>query len=162
MHKLIASSMAMALVAGQICGPVCASAPIQACTPIKHVVVTFFRRTSRRSLLWHISGGAESPEEPRFEGQMTRPAWNGLLMLSVQQPELLNTSLNGAAASNPFRLDRSKASTMIKTTTTGPEQEAFHGGLDGRVPEVYGRAWDLRPTGQTTNASSWATTTATP
>jgi len=152
MHKLIASSMAMALVAGQICGPVCASAQSRPATPIKHVVVIFQENVSFDHYFGTYPVALNLPKEPRFEAADDTPSVNGFTdALLFNNPNFLNTSLNGAAASNPFRLDRSEASTNDQDHNYGPEQEAFHGGLMDGFPKYTGVAGPP-PTGQTTNA----------
>jgi phospholipase C len=70
--------------------------------------------------------------------------------LLFNNPNFLNTTLNGAGASNPFRLDRSQAATADQDHDYGPEQEAFHGGLMDGFPKYTGTPGPP-PTGIATN-----------
>jgi phospholipase C len=75
---------------------------------------------------------------------------NGLTdALLFNNPNLLNTTGNGAGAMNPFRLDRSQAATADQDHDYTPEQEAFHGGLMDSFPEYTGTPGPP-PTGSTT------------
>jgi phospholipase C len=152
MQKLIASSIATLLVVGQVLAPVYASAETTA-TPVKHLVVIFQENVS----FDHYFGtypNALNPGggEPKFKAAPGTPAVNGYTDgLLFSNPNFLNTTLNGAGASNPFRLDRSEAFTNDQDHNYGPEQQAFHGGLMDGFPKFTGTPGPP-PTGQTTNA----------
>jgi phospholipase C len=151
MQKLIASSIATLLIAGQVLAPVYASAETTA-TPVKHLVVIFQENVS----FDHYFGtypNALNPGggEPKFKAASGTPAVNGFTDgLLFNNPNFLNTGLNGAGASNPFRLDRSEASTADQDHNYGPEQQAFHGGLMDGFPKFTGVPGPP-PSGQTTN-----------
>ena len=151
MQKLIATSMALALVAGQICVPVYASAQSgRPATPIKHLVVIFNENVSFDHYFGRYPVALNLPGEPKFKAADDTPSVNGFTDgLLFNNPNFLNTDLNGTAASNPFRLDYSEAATNDQDHNYGPEQEAFHGGLMDGFPKYTGTAGPP-PTGQTT------------
>ena len=151
MQKLIAGIVAPLLIAGQIIGPVSASAQSSA-TPIKHLVVIFQENVSFDHYFGTYPNALNLPKEPKFKAAPGTPSVNGYTdALLFNNPNFLNTDLNGAGASNPFRLDRSEASTADQDHNYGPEQEAFHGGLMDGFPKFTGTPGPP-PTGQTTNS----------
>jgi phospholipase C len=149
MQKLIASSIASLLVAGQIAWPISVSAQSTA-TPVKHLVVIFQENISFDHYFGTYPTALNLPGEPKFKAAEDTPAVNGFNDgLLYNNPNFLNTDLNGAAASNPFRLDRSEAATADQDHNYGPEQQAFHGGLMDGFPKYTGTAGPP-PTGQAT------------
>ena len=149
MQKLIAGIVAPLLIAGQIVWPVTASAQSTA-TPIKHLVVIFQENVSFDHYFGTYPNALNLPGEPKFKAAVGTPTVNGYTdALLFNNPNFLNTDLNGAAASNPFRLDRSEAATADQDHNYGPEQEAFHGGLMDGFPKYTGTPGPP-PTGQTT------------
>jgi phospholipase C len=58
--------------------------------------------------------------------------------LLTRNPNLLNTQVNGAGATNPFRLDRSEAATADQDHDYTPEQLAFDHGLMDAFPASVG------------------------
>jgi phospholipase C len=149
MQKLIAGIVAPLLIAGQIIGPVSASAQSTA-TPIKHLVVIFQENVSFDHYFGTYPNALNLPGEPKFKAAPGTPSVNGFTDgLLFNNPNFLNTDLNGAAASNPFRLDHSEAATNDQDHNYGPEQQAFHGGLMDGFPKYTGVPGPP-PTGQTT------------
>ena len=69
--------------------------------------------------------------------------------LLYSNPNFLNTAVNGTAAANPFRLDRSEAATADQDHDYLAEQQAFHAGLLDSFPKYTGTPGPP-PTGQTT------------
>jgi phospholipase C len=149
MQKLIAGIVAPLLIAGQIIGPVSASAQSTA-TPIKHLVVIYQENVSFDHYFGTYPNALNLPGEPKFKAAPGTPSVNGFTdALLFNNPNFLNTDLNEAAASNPFRLDRSEAATNDQDHNYGPEQQAFHGGLMDGFPKYTGVPGPP-PTGQTT------------
>jgi phospholipase C len=153
MHKLIASSLASLLVASQAFAPVFASAQDDrsTATPIHHIVVIFQENVSFDHYFGTYPNALNPKGEPRFVAAPGTPSVNGYTEgLLTSNPNFLNTTLNGTGAANPFRLDRSQASTADQDHNYTPEQEAFHGGLMDGFPKYTGTPGPP-PTGQATN-----------
>ncbi|MBV8631854.1 MAG: alkaline phosphatase family protein [Silvibacterium sp.] len=143
MQKPLATSLATLLVAGQMAGP----ATIQAqsygstSTPIKHLVVIFQENVSFDHYFGTYPRATNPPNEPKFHARSGTPAVNGYTDgLLFTNPNYLNTAVNGAGASNPFRLDRSEAATADQDHDYTPEQQAFHAGLMDSFPAFTGTA----------------------
>ena len=155
MQRSIASSIAALLVAGQIAGPAVANAQANSratATPIKHLVVIFQENVSFDHYFGTYPVALNPPGEPKFKAAAGTPSVNGYTdALLFNNPNYLNTALNGNGASNPFRLDRSEAATADQDHDYTPEQQAFHGGLMDGFPKYTGTPGPP-PTGQTTNA----------
>jgi phospholipase C len=145
MQKHLAMALSALLVTGQFAVPVGASAQddgTSTATPIKHVVVIFGENISFDHY-WATYPYATNPKgEPAFYAAPGTPSVNGLLHqgLMTQNPNFLNSAVNGSAAENPFRLDRSQAATADMDHDYTPEQEAFHGGLMDSFPAYTGTA----------------------
>ena len=141
MQKSIAGSLATLLVAGQIAGAGVAEAQSQqpTATPIKHLVVIFQENISFDHYFGTYPNATNPKGEPRFVAAPGTPSVNGFTdALMFHNPNFLNTTLNGAGASNPFRLDRSQAATADQDHDYGPEQQAFDGGLMDGFPKYTG------------------------
>jgi phospholipase C len=143
MQKLAASSLAALLVAGQISGSGVAvaqhSSSGETATPIKHLVVIFQENVSFDHYFGTYPTAMNPQGEPRFVAAPGTPAVNGFTDgLLHNNPNFLNTALNGAGAMNPFRLDRSQAATADQDHNYGPEQQAFDGGLMDGFPKFTG------------------------
>ncbi|HEY0161124.1 MAG TPA: alkaline phosphatase family protein, partial [Edaphobacter sp.] len=155
MQKFFASTVATMLVAGQVMGPALANAQAgyrETATPIKHLVVIFQENISFDHYFGTYPNALNPKGEPRFVAAPGTPAVNGYTdALLYNNPNFLNKALNGAGASNPFRLDRSEAATADQDHDYTPEQEAFHGGLMDGFPKYTGTPGPP-PNGQTTNA----------
>jgi phospholipase C len=109
-------------------------------TPIKHVVVIF-----QENISFDHYFGTYPHAEPNadhsvyFKAAADTPRVNGLESsgLLTNNPNA-NNSANGANAINPFRLDRSQASTCDQNHNYGPEQQAFDQGLMDLFPATVG------------------------
>ncbi len=102
-------------------------------TPIKHVVVIFQENVSFDHYFATYPNAANPGGEPSFSPRhgflFPTPSVNGLT------PTLLTSNPNSA---NPFRLDRSQASTCDQDHNYGAEQSAFDQGLMDKFPETVG------------------------
>ena len=107
MQRLIASSLATLLVAGQIAGPAFANAQAnsrETATPIKHLVVIFQENVSFDHYFGTYPLALNPQGEPSFRAAPNTPSVNGYTdALLYNNPNFLNKTLNGAGASNPFR-----------------------------------------------------------
>jgi phospholipase C len=153
MQKSVASSLAMLLISGSILQPV----QIQAqsggatATPIKHIVVIFQENVSFDHYFGTYPNATNPANEPRFTAAPGTPSVNGYTAgLLLNNPNFVNTTLNGEGAANPFRLDRSQAATADQDHDYTPEQQAFDGGLMDGFPKFTGTPGPP-PTGQTTS-----------
>ena len=109
-------------------------------TPIKHLVVIFQENVSFDHYFATYPWAANLPNEPRFIAAPGTPAVNGLTgTLLTANPNATNAA-NGAGATNPFRLDRSQASTNDQDHDYTPEQMAFDRGLMDAFPASVGVA----------------------
>ena len=102
-------------------------------TPIKHVVVIFQENVSFDHYFATYPTATNPPNEPYFQPRQgflfPTPTVNGLT------PSLRDNNPNSA---NPFRLDRSQASTCDQDHNYGAEQSAFDQGLMDKFPETVG------------------------
>jgi phospholipase C len=152
MQKALATSVAALMVATQILAPAAVQAEQNGstATPIKHVVVIFGENISFDHYFGTYPNATNPGNEPRFVAAPGTPSVNGLMSggLLTSNPNLLNAA-NKTGAVNPFRLDRSQASTADQDHDYTPEQQAFHGGLMDSFPEFTGTPGPP-PTGQAT------------
>jgi phospholipase C len=110
-------------------------------TPIKHLVVIFQENVSFDHYFATYPHAANPSGEPKFVAAPGTPAVNGLSgVLLTHNPNALNTAVNGAGATNPFRLDRSEAATADQDHDYTPEQLAFDHGLMDAFPASVGTA----------------------
>ena len=115
-------------------------------TPIQHLVVISQENVSFDHYFGTYPVALNPPGEPFFQAQDGTPTVNGLGTLVNGQPTgvLLtdnpnaNNSGNGANAINPFRFDRSQASTCDQDHNYGDEQKAFNQGLMNMFPGSVG------------------------
>src|ERR1700685_1890898 len=99
MPKQLAGIVASLLIAGQITLPVTASAQSTA-TPIKHLVVIFQENVSFDHYFGTYPNALNLAGEPKFKAASGTPSVNGYTdALLFNNPNFLNTDLNGAAAS---------------------------------------------------------------
>ncbi len=104
--------------------------------PIKHLVVIFNENRSFDHYFGSYPNAMNPEGEPLFEpAKNTQRDINNLL----SNPALLDNnpnlnSLNGAAASNPFRLDRTQANTADQSHAYTSEQKAYDGGKNDLFP----------------------------
>jgi phospholipase C len=109
-------------------------------TPIQHIVVIFNENISFDHYFGVYPNAANPRGEPAFRAQPGTPSVNGLSGgLLTNNPNFIN-ALNGAGATNPFRLDRSQALTADQNHAYLPEQEAFDSGLMDLFPKFVGSA----------------------
>jgi phospholipase C len=103
-------------------------------TPIKHLVVIFDENISFDHYFGTYPEATNPPGEPRFYPLPFTPRVNNLLTsdLLTNNPNL--NAANGTAASNPFRLDRTQASTTDQDHSYTPEQQAYDGGKADLFP----------------------------
>lgn len=108
-------------------------------TPIKHLVVIFQENVSFDHYFATYPHATNPPDEPTFNAKEDTPTVNGLRGgLLTANPNL--NPLNGAGATNPFRLDRSQAATADQDHDYNDEQSAFDGGLMDLFPLKVGTA----------------------
>ena len=111
----------------------------QTATPIRHLVVIFPENVSFDHYFGSYPVAANPPGEPVFKAVPNTPTVNGLnAALLAANPNALNPN-NGEGAVNPFRLDRSQASTPDQDHGYMAEQLAFHEGLMDLFPKSVGR-----------------------
>ena len=103
-------------------------------SPIQHLVVIFQENVSFDHYFATYPVALNPAGEPFFRAGDDTPSVNGLGalingnpdgVLLTDNPNANNTSGNGANAINPFRLDRSQASTCDQDHNYGDEQKAF-------------------------------------
>ena len=115
-------------------------------TPIEHLVVIFQENVAFDHYFATYPVALNPPGEPSFRASDDTPSVNGLGTLVNGQPAgvLLSNNpnasnaANGANAINPFRLDRSQASTCDQDHAYGDEQKAFDQGLMDLFPATVG------------------------
>jgi phospholipase C len=104
--------------------------------PIKHLVVVFNENRSFDHYFGTYPNATNVDGEPRFEpAKNTQTDINNLL----STPALLDNNpnlnaLNGAAASNPIRLDRTQANTADQNHAYTSEQQAYDAGKNDLFP----------------------------
>jgi phospholipase C len=109
---------------------------IATATPIKHVVVIYNENVSFDHYFATYPNAANPAGEPAFTPAAGTPAVNGLSgALLTANPNLTNTA-NGAAAANPFRLDRTQAATADQNHAYTPEQQAYDNGAADLSPNL--------------------------
>ena len=106
--------------------------PTTASAQIKHVVVIFGENISFDHYFGTYPNAANTPGEPQFTPVAGTPIPNNYVSnpsLLTQNPNLATNgtvnSLNGAYASNPFRLGRAQALTASQDHNYSDEQKAF-------------------------------------
>ena len=138
MQKLVATSLASLMFAGTLINPTVLEAQSGTSTPIKHLVVIFQENISFDHYFGTYPKALNPAGQPRFIAKPGTPAVNGYTDgLLFNNPNALNT-VNADGATNPFRLDRSQASTADQDHDYTPEQQAFHGGLMDSFPKYTG------------------------
>jgi phospholipase C len=145
MRSFLSVLLVECLIAGSIAVPAgaqtVAAAPSTpgATTPIKHVVVIFQENVSFDHYFGTYPNATNPTGEPSFTPKPGTPTVNGLSGALLTNNPNLNPA-NGAGASNPFRLDRSQASTADQDHDYTPEQMAAHNGLMDLFPLSVGTA----------------------
>jgi phospholipase C len=111
----------------------------QSATPIKHLVILFQENVSFDHYFGTYPNALNPAGEPAFHARPNTPAVNGLSAgLLTNNPNL--NPLNGAGATNPFRLDRSQAVTRDQGHGYKAEQQAFDNGLMDLFPLFVGKS----------------------
>jgi len=147
-RKTMALLLALATALGPIATPALAAskpatksarfAPATA-TPIQHLVVIFQENVSFDHYFGTYPVAKNPAGEPHFTASPVTPTVNGLTTALLTNNPNLNPA-NGAAASNPFRLDRSQAVTTDQDHSYTAEQQAFDAGLMDLFPVDTGFA----------------------
>jgi len=141
MRNLLSLALSGILTGSLALNPSAASAQSSTATPITHLVVIFGENISFDHYFGTYPNAENIPGEPHFKALPGTPTVNGLTSALISQnPNFLNTAVNGAGAANPFRLDRSQALTADMNHDYGPEQAAFHAGLMDSFPADTGSA----------------------
>ncbi len=137
-----------------------AAVPVTSSQVIKHVVVIYGENVSFDHYFGTYPNAANLPGEPKFTAASTTPTnianYTTTPALLTDNPNL--SVANGAAASNPFRLDRAQAGTNDQDHNYGPEQTAFDHGKMDMFPLSVGTA-DSSALATATGASAIAETT---
>jgi phospholipase C len=145
-HRHLSTVFRLSAVAGALCLMGGAGFPAAAfadrgesstTTPIEHVVVIFQENVSFDHYFATYPVAMNPAGQPSFRAARGTPSVNGLGtliggapagVLLTDNPNASNPA-NGSAAINPFRLDRSQASTCDQDHNYGHEQLAFDQGL---------------------------------
>ena len=123
-----ASAVAMAAAVSVAPGPAGAALArangldraVKTTTPIEHLVVIFQENVSFDHYFATYPHATNPSGEPLFKAHDDTPTVNGLKgVLRSNNPNATNPA-NAPNAINPFRFDRSQASTAIRITTTAP------------------------------------------
>jgi phospholipase C len=109
-------------------------------TPIKHLVVIFQENVSFDHYFATYPKAANPPGEPAFTAAPNTPQVNNLATanLLTNNPNFTNKE-NGAAAAEPFRLDRTQAATADQNHAYTAEQQAYSGGKADLFPKHTGK-----------------------
>ena len=108
--------------------------PVDTATPIQHIVVIFQENVSFDHYFATYPVAQNPSGEPQFSAAEQTPDVNGLSGILLSGNSNAANSANGANAINPFRLDRSQASTCDQDHNYGAEQTAFDMGLMDAFP----------------------------
>jgi phospholipase C len=128
-RRAAALSTAALITFGPGVSPVFAAPPAgKTATPIKHLVIVFQENISFDHYFGSYPRATNPSGEPRFFARKGTPTVNGYTPALLNNNPNLNP-LNGAGASNPFRLDRSQAVTADQDHGYTDEQKAFDNGL---------------------------------
>ncbi len=109
-------------------------------TPIKHLVVIYDENVSFDHYFATYPQAKNPPGEPTFTAAPGTPFVNNLLNahLLTNNPNFTNPA-NGAAAAEPFRLDRSQAATADQDHGYTAEQQAYDHGKADLFPKYTGK-----------------------
>ncbi len=105
-------------------------------TPIKHVVIIYNENVSFDHYFATYPKATNPNGEPEFHAKPGTPWTNNLVAshLLTNNPNYTNTA-NGSDAANPFRLDRTQASTADQNHAYTAEQQAYDGGAVDLFPK---------------------------
>ncbi|HET6216155.1 MAG TPA: alkaline phosphatase family protein, partial [Acidobacteriaceae bacterium] len=122
---------------------------------VRHSVVIFGENVSFDHYFGTYPIAVIKAGEPPFTAAAATPVPDGLSgTLLTANPNATNPD-NGAAATNPFRLDRAQAATADQDHAYAPEETAFDGGAMDRFPYAVGSA-DSEALAARTNAAKIA------
>ncbi len=109
-------------------------------TPVKHLVVIFDENVSFDHYFATYPQAANPAGEPVFRPAPRTPAVNNLVAAHLidGNPNFINPA-NGAAAAEPFRLDRTQANTADQNHAYTAEEQAYDNGLADLFPKYTGR-----------------------
>ena len=112
----------------------------QTATPIKHLVVIFQENVSFDHYFATYPKATNPPGEPAFTAAPGTPSVNNLANanLLTNNPNFTNKD-NGADAAEPFRLDRTQASTADQNHAYTAEEQAYDGGKADLFPKFTGK-----------------------
>jgi phospholipase C len=108
-------------------------------TPIQHLVVVFQENVSFDHYFGTYPNATNPSGEPQFHARPGTPTVNGYTNALLNNNLNLNP-LNGAGATNPFRLDRSQAVTADQDHDYLAEQQAYDMGALDLFPFYVGTA----------------------
>ena len=111
---------------------------VETTTPIEHVVVIFQENVSFDHYFATYPHAKNLSGEPFFKADDDTPTVNGLKGVLLSNNPNANNPANAPNAINPFRLDRSQASTCDQDHNYGHEQLAFDEGLMDFFPGSTG------------------------
>jgi phospholipase C len=131
--KTVALMTALLTAFGPCAAPAPAAPNSGTATPIRHLVVVFQENVSFDHYFGTYPNAANPAGEPPFHARRGTPTVNGYSTTLLNNNPNLNP-LNGAAAGNPFRLDRSQAVTADQDHGYTDEQKAFDAGLMDLFP----------------------------
>ncbi len=138
MQRFTATSLITLLAITPLATPLAQAQGGSTATPIQHVVIIFQENVSFDHYFGTYPHALNPAHEPAFRPLRDTPTVNGYTDgLLFHNPNLLNPA-NGAAASNPFRLDRSQAATADQDHNYTAEQSAFDNGLMDAFPAFTG------------------------
>jgi len=113
---------------------------VHTATPIKHLVVIYGENVSFDHYFATYPHAANPRGEPRFTAMPGTPEVNGLSRALLTHNPNATNPLNGAGASNPFRLDRTQAATADQNHGYTAEQQAYDDGRTDLFPKYTGNA----------------------
>jgi phospholipase C len=132
-RKTTALLLALTTALGPTTVPAFADKSSETATPIEHLVVIFQENVSFDHYFGTYPVATNPDGEPKFTAEPNTPTVNGLTNALLTVNPNLNP-VNGAADSNPFRLDRSQAVTSDQDHNYRAEQQAFDAGLMDLFP----------------------------
>jgi phospholipase C len=133
LRKTTALLLGLTTALGPAAMPAFADHSSATATPIQHLVVIFQENVSFDHYFGTYPVATNPDGEPTFKAEPSTPTVNGLNNPLLTVNPNLNPA-NGAAASNPFRLDRSQAVTTDQDHDYSAEQRAFDAGLMDLFP----------------------------
>ncbi len=108
-------------------------------TPIKHLVIIFDENISFDHYFATYPVAQNPPGEPAFTAAAGTPSVNGLSADLLHHNPNATNPVNGKAASNPFRFDRTQAATSSQDHSYTAEQMAYDSGRADAFPKFTGQ-----------------------